>query len=164
MTVIARTLRSVPERSASATWERILELIASPAGSAARHELDTVSGVVCSCIADEALASDPLIVYGVGPQLRIYALYGDLAIEGDGANESALSYAPTDGDWHMSIPCLPDDLEWVQRSLKASSPRVTARAIGSAVEGGSNGRQEGPAAATEENAPLAVDRDAFFRR
>jgi hypothetical protein len=164
VTVIARTLRSVPERSASATWDLILKLIASPAGDAARRELGAVSGVACSCIADEALASDPVVVYGLGPQLRIYALYGDLAIEGDGANESPLSYAPTDGDWHMSIPCLPDDLEWVQRSLKASSSRVTARAISSTVESNSNRHEKRQAGATEEDAALAVNRDAFFRR
>ncbi len=164
MTIVARTIISVPERSASATWEHIVELIAPDGGSAARRELAAVAGVACSCIADEALRDDPLVVHGVGPRLRIYALYNDDAVEGDGANESPLSYVPTDGDWSMSIPCLPDDLEWVQRSLKAATARVTARALGAAVAGDSTGEENRSSGAATGAASLAVDYDAFFRR
>jgi hypothetical protein len=77
MSVVARTFVSVPERSAVETWSRIVELIAPNHHSAARKELATVAGVACSCISDEALADDPIVVHGVGPRLRIYALYGD---------------------------------------------------------------------------------------
>lgn len=164
MTIVARTLISIPERSAGATWESIVQLIAPDVGSAARAELAAVAGVACSCIADETLSNDPLVVHGVGPRLRVYALYGDDAIEGDGANESALSYVPTDGDWKMSIACLPDDLEWVQRSLKAVSARVTARALGAAVAGDDTEDADGASKAASGVASLAVNRDAFFRR
>jgi hypothetical protein len=162
MTVVARTLVSVPERSAADTWALIAEIIAPDHGSAARRELAAVAGIACSCISDEALADDPLVVHGVGPRLRIYALYGDDAVDGEGANESALSWIPTDGDWRMSIPCLPDDLEWVQRKLGKSSHRVTARALGAAAEGGED-QNGGPDAVRSESAP-DVDLDAFFRR
>jgi hypothetical protein len=163
MTVVARSFISIPERSASETWDRIVQLIAADPRSAARRELAAVAGIICSCIADEALAQDPLVVYGVGPRLRIYALYGDDAVEGDRAQESPLSYVATDGDWHMSVPSLPDDLAWVQRSLKATSSRVMARAVGTAVEGDTE--TNGDRSSTEENTamPLAVNRDAFFR-
>jgi hypothetical protein len=163
VTVVARSLISIPERSATATWEAIVQLIAPNARSAARRDLDAVAGVACSCITDKALAGDPLVVHGVGPRLRIYALYGDDAVEGDRANESALSYVPTDGDWQMSIPCLPDDLPWVQRRLNGASTRVTARALGAEVEEHTDG--SGDRSSTGGSAvPLAVDRDAFFRR
>jgi hypothetical protein len=164
VTVVARTFISVPECSAAATWQRIVELIAPDDRSVARRDLDAVSGVACSCITDEALADDPLVVYGVGPRLRIYALYGDEAVEGDEVNESPLSFVPTEGDWHMSVPCLSDDLPWVQRILKAASNRVTARALGAAVEGDTGVGEDGSSTIDASTASLDVDRDAFFRR
>lgn len=163
MTVVARTLICIPERSASATWEQIVRLIAPDVRSLARRELGAVAGVACNCITDETLAEDALVVCGVGPRLRIYALYGDDALEGDGANESPLSYVPTDGDWHMSIPCLPDDLPWVQRSLAATSRHVTARALGDDVEVDADGGN-GSSPTRSSVFPVNVDRDAFFRR
>lgn len=162
MTVVARTLVSVPERSASATWEQVVQLIAPDDRSPARRELAAVAGIACGCITDEALADDALAVYGIGPQLRIYALYGDDAIEGDGANESPLSYLPTDGNWRMSIPCLPDDLGWVQRGLNAASLRVTARALGAAVERRSDDPPDRSSATDRRTTSLTVDRDAFL--
>jgi hypothetical protein len=163
VTVVARSLISIPERSATATWEAIVQLIAPHPRSAARRDLDAVAGVACSCITDEALANDPLVVHGVGPRLRIYALYGDDAVEGDRADESVLSYVPTDGDWRMSIPCLPDDLAWVQSKLKGASGRVTARELGAEMDEHANG--SGDRCSTAGSAvALVVDRDVFFRR
>jgi hypothetical protein len=166
MTVIARTFASIPTRSASETWEAIVDLVAPDTKSAARRELDAVAGTASSCIADEALESDPLVVYGSGPRLRVYALYGDAAIEGDAANESPLSFVPTEGDWHMSIPCLSEDLDWVERSLKAVSRHVRARAQGEQLEEDRDGaRSAGTSVARNDTAaPLLVNRDAFFRR
>jgi hypothetical protein len=88
-------------------------------------------------------------------------LYSDDAIEGDAANESPLSFVPTDGDWQMSIPCFAEDLVWVQRSLKAASTRITARALGAAVP--DEGADDEGNASRNGRSPAAVDRDAFFR-
>lgn len=164
MTIVARTFRSVPQRSASATWDAIVDLVAPDQKSPARRELAAVAGVACSCIADEALADDALVVHGAGPRVRVYALYGEDAIEGEGANESPLSFVPTDGDWRMSIPCLPDDLLWVQRSLAASSTRVTARSVGEALGEEEEEEDRKSTKGSGAPAPFAVDRDAFFRR
>lgn len=165
ITVVARTFVSIPQRSASATWEAIVQLIAPDTKSAARRELHAVAGAVSSCIADAALTNDPLVVYGAGPRVRIYALYGDDAIEGDGAHESPLSFVPTDGDWRMSLPCLAEDLAWVERSLQAVSSRVTARALGEPLaEDGEDGEIQNSARSEGEVMPRVVDRDAFFRR
>jgi len=163
VTVVARTVASVPERSAAATWQRIVELISPDDHSVARRDLEAVAGVAGTCIADEALAEDPLVVYGVGPRLRIYAVYGDDAIEGDKVNESPLSYVPTQGNWQMSIPCLSDDLAWVQRSLEAVSTRVTARALGTAVDGDTDVGEDRASTIDASTALPEVDRDAFFR-
>lgn len=162
MSIVARTVVSVPERSATDTWETIVRLIAPDNGSAARRELAAVAGIACSCISDEALSEDPIVVHGVGPRLRVYALYGDDAVDGERANESALSWVPTDGDWRMSIPCLEDDLAWVQTKLAKSSRRVAARVLGAEVAG--DDEEQGRGGARPNAAAPSVDLDAFFRR
>ena len=162
MSVVARTFVSVPERSAIDTWSLIVALIAPNHHSAARNELAAVAGVACSCISDEALADDPIVVYGVGPRLRIYALYGDDALDGERANESILSWVPTDGDWRMSIPCLEDDLSWVQAKLAKSTSLVTARALGTSVVGDDDGKDR--SREMHSDTAQSLDLDAFFRR
>ena len=162
MSVVARTFVSVPERSAIDTWSLIVALIAPNQDSAARKELAAVAGVACSCISDEALADDPIVVYGVGPRLRIYALYGDDALDGERANESALSWVPTDGDWRMSIPCLEDDLSWVRAKLAKSTSLVSARTLGASVDGDGDGNDR--SREMHSDATQSLDLDAFFRR
>lgn len=161
MSVVARSFVSVPDRSAVDTWALIVELIAPNHHSPARKELATAAGVACSCISDEALADDPIVVYGVGPRLRIYALYGDDAIDGERANESALSWVPTDGDWRMSIPCLEDDLSWVQAKLAKSTSLITARALGATVAGDD---EKDRSVRTLSDTGQSLDLEAFFRR
>jgi hypothetical protein len=161
MTTVARTFVSIPQRFASETWDAIVALIAPDSNSAARSELSAVAGVVCSCIADEALADDPIVVYGVGPRLRVYAVYGDDAVDGEGANESALSWVPTDGDWRLSLPCPSDDLAWVQGKLAKVSKRVTARELGAAIDDEEGDRS---AAVRAAESGVAVDLNSFLRR
>lgn len=161
MTTVSRTFVSVPQRSATDTWEAIVALLAPDSRSAARAELLAVAGVACSCIADEALADDPIIVHGVGPRLRVYAIYGDDAVNGEGANESVLSWVPTDGDWHLSLPCLPDDLGWVLGKLTKVSNRVTARELGATIEEEDVGDRS---AARGPGSGVALDLDSFLRR
>lgn len=163
MTVVARTFVSVPERSASDTWDAIVRLLAPDFSSAARVDLAAIAGVVCSCISDEALSNDAIIVYGVGPRLRIYALYGDDAIEGERANESALSWVPTDGEWRMSIPCPEDDLRWVQAKLKNSSARATARVLGSDIADDDDEPPRSASGVSRGGRSDSVDLDAFLR-
>ena len=165
-TVVARTVRSTPHRSATATWDLIVNLIAPQATSAARGELALVAGVACTCIADESLTDDPLVVYGAGPRVRVRALYGDDAIEGDAANESPLGFVPTDGDWRMSIPCLAEDFSWIERRLRAVSKRISARPVGEPVADARDEQgDDASAAESSSSAPvLGLDRDAFFRR
>jgi hypothetical protein len=89
-----------------------------------------VSGVAASVIADHAPKNDAIVVTCDGPRTRIYCIYDDDAIEGSDANEDALGFDPLSGDWRVSLPCLPDDLAWVQGALKKHSERITARALG----------------------------------
>src|SRR5260221_12003119 len=133
MTVVARKFISIPERTASATWGAIIQLLAPDSKSEAALELTSVAGIASSLIAREAMTS-PGVVCGSGPRVHIYCLYNEDALEGDDANEAALSFNPTAGDWEMSLPCPLDDLSWVQVALKAKSKRITARDMDTAFD------------------------------
>jgi hypothetical protein len=160
MTTIARAFASIPTRSAAATWQAIADLIAPDPQSVARRDLDAVRGIACSVITDEALRfPSPAVIHGVGPLLRVYGVYGNEALEGEDVNEEPLTFVPTDGDWHMSLPCPEDDLSWVTKALQERSARIRARVIGGDVE---EDRQA--ASGTSRGQSPIVDRDAFFRR
>jgi hypothetical protein len=133
MTVVARTFCSIPKRSALETWSAIVALLAPKAGSEARRELEFVAGITSSLITREAMNS-PIVVYGCGPRVRIYCVYNEDAITGDAANESKLAFDATDGDWHMSLPCPAEDLDWIVGALGKKSKRITARDQAEAVE------------------------------
>lgn len=156
MTVVARRFVSIPERTASVTWSAISQLLAPKSGSAASTELASVAGVASSLISREAMTS-PIVVWGAGPRVRIYCLYNDDAVEGGDSNETALSFDPTDGDWHMSLPCPAEDLSWVSNTLKGKSKRVTARDMETVLD--SDEEESSKQGATE----TTVDLEAFFK-
>ena len=126
MTVISRTVRSIPHRSAADTWKVIIDLLAPKSGKA-RAELESIAGTTCSLIAEEQMSEYPMVATGSGPRVRIYCLYNDDAVEGDKAAETALASAATQGDWKLSLPSPEADLSWVRKALKAKSSRITAR-------------------------------------
>ncbi|AWB22592.1 hypothetical protein DA075_18135 [Methylobacterium currus] len=126
-TVASRTFRSTPGRNALETWTAIVDLLTKGAAGAAREELLAIGGVAASVIADQAPKDSAITVTCDGPRTRIYCLYGDDAIDGGDANEDALGYDPLKGDWGVSLPCLSEDLAWVQAALKKHSTRITAR-------------------------------------
>ena len=125
-TVARRTFRSSPERTTYATWEAISDLL-TKSNSAARSELDLVSGVASCIIADRVCKDSPIVIRCDGPQTRIYCLYDDDAIDGSGSNEDSLGFDPLHGDWNISLPCESSDLDWIQNELQKKSSRITAR-------------------------------------
>ncbi len=141
VTVVVRRVAATPGRSAAEAWGVITDLTAPPR-SDARDELDRVAGVAMSLIAAEAMRDAPIVVSGAGPRLRVYCLYDDDAILGEGASEDPLAWVPTDGDWAMSLPCPAEDLTWVQAALACVSKRVTARDMAEASVGIQDRRQE----------------------
>jgi hypothetical protein len=98
--------------------------VIAPEGTQGNNELVALTGLAASMIAAEAWKTSPLIVSGVGPQLRVYCLYGEAAILGEDGNEDTLSWSPTDGDWRIEFPCPPADLEWVTDAAADISGRV----------------------------------------
>src|SRR5688572_9689637 len=102
---IRRDITSIPERSASETWQRIVDLVTG-SDSKDGQQLKAAAGVMGSIITDEHPAKRPILLEGVGPQLRIYCRYGMDAVE-DGTAVDALNWNPTAGDWTMHVPCDP---------------------------------------------------------
>lgn len=133
MTVIARIICSVPRRSADDTWMKIVSLLAPDQDSESHRELISIAGIAGSLIARESM-TEPIVVLGSGPRVRIRCLYNEDALTGDGASEGALPTNSTTGDWKMSLPCPNEDLTWIPNALARKSTRITAREIGTAVD------------------------------
>ncbi len=156
MTTVARKFVAVPERTATATWKAISDLLATDPESSAAGELASISGISSSLITREAMRS-PIVVYDSGPRVRVYCLYNEDAIEGDVANESPLAFDATAGEWKMSLPCPAEDLPWVQRALSSKSSRISARDMDTSVV------EEVEKADSSASAPEGVDLEAFFK-
>lgn len=127
MTVHARRIASIPRRTATGTWRAICELLSAP-DSAPRHELQQVVGIAAALITEEYARDAAIVVSGTGPQVRIYTLHGEAAIEADPLDENPLNHDPTSGDWTMSLPCGEDDLEEARQAV-ACFPHVTVRSL-----------------------------------
>jgi hypothetical protein len=140
---VRRDISSIPHRSASETWQRILDLVTGDRSKDAQ-QLSAAGGVMGSIITDEHPASRPVILEGVGPQLRLYCRYGMSAIEAGNAVD-ALTWNPTAGDWTMHVPCDAENIGWVKALLAAAAPRIKVFDVAEAdraeeEEGGSAAR------------------------
>jgi hypothetical protein len=126
-TVASRIVRSSPHRDTAATWSFIVDLLTQGKAGTAKTELLAVAGIASSIIAERAPKDAAIVVTCDGPRTRIYCLYDEDAIDGSDAKEDSLGFDPLQGDWKVSLPCAEEDLDWVQRALKAKSSRITAR-------------------------------------
>lgn len=154
-TVVSRTFRSTPQRDAIQTWIAIVDLLTAGKPGPNRTELLTIQGAAASVIADQAPKDAAIIVTCDRPRTRIYCTYDDEAIDGDGFNENTLGFDPLAGDWRISLPCTEEDLEWVQRALKGSSARISARDQSGTTKG--DGEQQNALAG-----PLLFDPKGFL--
>ena len=134
MSRVSRRIASTPQRTAMETWKAICALLAPDAQSEARAELEKVAGVAASTISSEGPKDDPIIVHGGGPRAHLYCVYDEDAVSGDGVEEDPFTRSPVQGDWKVSLPVPKEDLDWTQKKLKATSSRVTARALGDRLD------------------------------
>jgi len=155
-TVITRLIASSPKRTASETWGLIASLLAPDQKSATRIELENVSGLAASSIVSEAPAEDAFVVYGNGPQVRIYCVFGEDAVSDEGIDEDPFQQTPAAGDWQLSMPCLPEDLDWMKKKLKSISTRISARPVGETVE-------PKAAQATKASTDLTINLNEFLK-
>jgi hypothetical protein len=153
-TVASRTFRSTPHRDAAATWTAIVDLLTQGRTGAARSELLAVLGTAASIIADQAPRDAPILVTCDGPRTRIYCIYDEDAVEGSDASEDALGFDPLKGDWRVSLPCIAEDLAWIQKSLAQKSTRITARGPDEAAAADQSARAMA--------APLIIDPKGFL--
>ena len=124
---VRRDISSIPHRSASETWQCIVDLVTGP-GSNDVQQLKTAAGVMGSIITDEHPAKRAIMLEGAGPQLRIYLRYGMKALE-EGGKVDSLTWNPTEGDWTMHVPCDDENMDWVKKSL-AACPRIKVFDVG----------------------------------
>jgi len=155
MSVVARKIRSVPVRSAGATWDFIGSLLVPDGSSPARREIESVTGVASTLISSEAMRDAAIVCTGEGPRVRIYCLYDDDAIDGEQSSESNLPSNPTQGEWKLSLPCPGEDLEWVRSVLKNKSRRITARDL--------TDRHEASDSKSQGFSPPMISKEAFSR-
>ncbi len=154
VTVTRRTVRSSPHRDALTTWQLIVDLLTAT-NKGARAELENVSGIASSTIADKACEKSAIIISCDGPQTRIYCLFDDDAIDGSDANEDVLAFDPLKGDWSISLPCTGEDLSWVQSALKDKSDRITARDLSE--------KKQADESFSQSQAGLELDVEGFLR-
>ena len=155
MSVVARRIRANPERSASETWQVIVDLLA-PDDGCARVELMSIEGIASSIISTESPKDSPIVVKGNGPRVRIYCLFDDNAVSGDDANESALAESPTIDEWTMSLPVDPEDVEWVKTTLANKTKKVTVREKGQSVDDTTDNQQA-------KSSEPSINMEAFLR-
>lgn len=157
MSTVRRTFRSVPYRDSVATWHGIVALLTRDKNTVAAAELEAIAGIAASVIADGAPRAAPIVVTCDGPRTRIYCTYDEDALDEAEASEDALGFDPLEGDWAVSLPCLTDDLEWVQRALKGTTTRITARDAATGIEVAEGSQSQAA------NSALTIDLEALLK-
>lgn len=125
---LRRDIASIPVRAASETWKAILDLV-TRSDSVDAEQLTAAASVMESLIVDGHPANVPIVIKGNGPRLVIYCLYGEDALE-LGKDLNPLHWNPTGGDWCMTAPCDPEDVVWMNKSLKSRAPRISVHDVG----------------------------------
>jgi len=74
-------------------------------------------------IAEEHTSTQPMRLTGCGPQVRIYTLHGNNAVDGGQTNEQPLQITPSDG-WELALPASGVDFDVASASV-ADSDHVT---------------------------------------
>lgn len=157
MSVVARRIRSTPQRDSVETWSVIVDLLA-PEDTDSRRELLSIEGIAAATISTESPRKSPMVMKGSGPRIRIYCLYDDESISADSASENALAQCPTDGDWELSLPVNSEDLAWVSAALLNKSSRVKARDKSESLESESTTDQQ-----QSRSTDAKINLEAFFR-
>ncbi len=120
--MVRRDISSIPFRSASETWQSIIDLVTARRARKTLSSSKEPRELWAPIITDEHPASRAIMLEGVGARLRVYCRYGLKALE-EGGKVDSLTWNPTAGDWTMHVPCDEENIVWVRKSL-AGSPRI----------------------------------------
>ncbi|MCK1281794.1 hypothetical protein IVB46_41925 [Bradyrhizobium sp. 61] len=151
---VRREIASIPVRTSAETWQAVTDLIVG-AGSVDAGTLKAAASVMESLIADEHAATVPIVVKGSGPRLVIYCLYNEEAMSA-GKDIDKLNWVPTAGDWAMTAPCDPEDVSWMNKTLKERAPRITVHDV-------ANQPDDSDEEAGAQSAALKIDWGALDR-
>jgi len=124
MSTVARRFPASPVRLSSATWEAITKLVCKGQATATA-EFRKVSGIASALLNDELFKAHPFVVKNKGPRLRVYCIYGQDAITGEGKNEDTLSWEPVANDWHAYIPCSSGESKEMAKIVKSKSSKFS---------------------------------------
>ena len=127
MTVIARKVAAVPAQMPGAAWDAICHLLAK-SGTDELDELQSVKNVGSMLIAETYTRSAPIILSNAGPQVRIYTIHGDRAV--DTEDPKPLSIELADHNWSLSLPAAGDDVALARKIIESCSRRITVRDFG----------------------------------
>ncbi|MEJ7821605.1 MAG: hypothetical protein WKF85_04745 [Chitinophagaceae bacterium] len=131
MSEVSRRFAASPARTPSVTWDAIVGII-SAQSETVKKDLNAITGIVSSLIADETPTKDAITIIGYGPRLRIYCLYGDDALA-DESNEASLSWSPFEKDWEIFFPVEESDLSWVTKALLEKNSRFKTYKLGDKI-------------------------------
>lgn len=124
---VRRDIASIPKRSASQTWDTIIDLVTGT-DSVDAGTLKAAASIMESLITDEHPGKVPITLKGVGNRLVIYLAFDENAMEADFSVDK-LNWNPTAGSWSMTAPCDPDDVAWMNKALKERAPRITVHDV-----------------------------------
>jgi hypothetical protein len=149
---IRRNVASIPARSAKETWRAITDLVTGT-DSVDSDQLDAAASIMESLIADELLASAPIVFKGAGPRVVIYCLYGEDAMEAE-LDIDQLIDNPTAGDWRATAPCEAADNDWMNKTLNSRAPRICVHDVSEEPKEEETGK-------VPQNSALTIDWEAL---
>ena len=119
MSVMVRSIASVPVRTSTETWRAIVDLLA-PTASPGRDRLLAVTNVAAILIAEEYTQQAPIVVTpAAGARVRVRTVHGTDAVDAQ-EDEIPLAVSPCAGTaWTMSLPCGIDDIDEIRGALRS---------------------------------------------
>jgi hypothetical protein len=117
MTVVVRTVPSVPVRTSTETWNLIVGLLTAP-DQQARASLEAITNTAAMLIAEEYTRDAPIIIIpAIGPRVRVYTSHGIAAVDDNEDVAPLASWPLAEPGWRVSLPCGIDDIDDVRSVL-----------------------------------------------
>ena len=137
MTTHVRRFASIPARTSTQTWRAVLDVIDPPPET--RKRLEAATNAAAISIAEEVTTTDPIVLIGCGPQLRIYTVHGEDSLNGTHVNERPVPGLAFNIGWKLYIP--PGDDADLLSSLVDGNQVVIGSPAVAETDGSSSGNR-----------------------
>ena len=137
MTTHVRRFAAIPARTSTQTWRAVLDTIDPPPET--RKRLEVASNAAAISIAEKVTATDPIVLVGCGPQLRIYTVHGEDSLNRTHVNERPVPGLAFNAGWRLHIP--PGDYADLLSSLVDGDQVVIGSPVVSETDGLSTGNR-----------------------